>query len=266
MTRFRKILSCLVFIIVAICMCGCADVQYSMTKLSDGTCTEVYTISLDKATIVSRIGTMRYNNLKQKIKEDMEEDLVTFVHKCATLEPEEQDYIASNFSFVHGWNGETYTLQLNFANAYLMYLYHEKLPVGDDGVVLLTEKDFYDTYSYSYYTVYNDVTEADILSYELAYPEFDRTDVDCYYAYSTDSHRWHSVGATVTKNGTLTTHQWHLTADEWHSPVLMYYHRVNNANQAMWLIYSTILGLLATIVLCVVAIVLKRKKIKKISN
>ncbi len=266
MKKLKKVLGCLVFMILALCLCGCADVQYSLTKLSDGTCTEVYTISLDKATIVSRIGTARYNNLKQQIKEDMEEDLLTFVHKCSTLEPEEQEYISSNFSFVRGWNGETYTLQLNFTNTYVMYLYHEKLPVGDDGMVLLTENEFYDTYSYSFYTVYNDITEADLLPYELMYPEFDRNDVDCYYSYSTDSHRWHSKGATVTKNGSLTTHQWHLTADEWDDPVLMYYHRVSNASQANWLIYSTMAGLLVTIVLCVVAIILKRKKIKKISK
>lgn len=269
----------IMLILLCICLCGCANVNFVTYHNQDGSIHEYVNLVIDENEL-TKLG-YNINNVKMEIKTNSHYEansLIDLYHNKITHEYQSQRLTNDEYTLYYNgislieqdWNNGEYLIGLSFNNSAIYKKYYELL----NGIsfntqpkvvekLFYTKTYYYGTTNYGDYSIFNR-----IYNYyaNTTFSSISPQKANLTYSYSVDTRRFHSDADQINmdSNGNY-IHTWNVSPNEPARKICFY---TISANRSMWLISCIGIGLLASIILCLIGIIkyLKNKNDTKPEN
>lgn len=275
----KQFLSVLILIVCMFAMCGCANMEYMRVVDDNGQIMDKFTIELDKKEITSKIGAVRYAELKEDIRIDLKNYTDNLIDRRLVLQREyggQKDFLNGVGIAVSEWfaldsNTDQIFVQLNYAS-----LEYYKLINGiSDEVQTEDDSEIVSNLFVSKYIIKTANTFGNLEQlggdenyfdyYTGHYPEFSMNDVNLTQIYGTTDLRLKSNADYVEKIEGINYHLWEIDSKDgaYKTCELSYYYLT--AVGTGWYIIALALSLVLAIILVTVYVVkgIKAKKYKQ---
>ncbi len=270
----KLIIVLLLLMFVTITFSACAQVRVMTITNDDNSIDELVTVTIVPEEIISA----GYNvtDLKTNISEKSQaeakdmKDKLNLKISLDLLTTNDKETIEILNSFKDGievvksdWKDNTYAIGIRFKNIDV-YRYYYGISENVKVETQVEEHFWYDKiyyYSSTMYVKHHDLYDAVNSYYSVKYPKLINSESnELLYSYKTDLRRQHSDADYITYEGGEYYHTWIVDPENVDKPIMLYY---NVANPENYIIVGLCVSLGVTVILTIVAIILKYIKKEK---